>query len=226
MWSTWGASPWEGKSGAEVGIVNRKVGRRARAGQTFPLDAFERTLLLSSVLMPRWVYRSLFVASDQLLHDIDMMTLEFVTTAKGRAEPSCTPPHRPDTSGRHMITPDVLGVSISLHLPDASCASQSPQLSPNDCSLPRGPQNGTYTGLCHHASSIRGTDLHPASRVPGTMGGGGLSSMRSPVTTEYKCAANSLMSETNRCHENTLRQNAPNPFQQTERSHPASPSAS
>ena len=37
MWSTWGASPWEGKSGAEVGIVNRKVARRARAGQTFPL---------------------------------------------------------------------------------------------------------------------------------------------------------------------------------------------
>ena len=36
MWSTWGASPWEGKSGAEVGIVNRKVARRARAGQTFP----------------------------------------------------------------------------------------------------------------------------------------------------------------------------------------------
>ena len=31
-----GASPWEGKSGAEVGIVNRKVVRRARAGQTFP----------------------------------------------------------------------------------------------------------------------------------------------------------------------------------------------
>ena len=29
MWSTWGASPWEGKSGAEVGIVNRKVARRA-----------------------------------------------------------------------------------------------------------------------------------------------------------------------------------------------------
>ena len=36
MWSTWGASPWEGKSGAEVGIVNRKVAHRARAGQTFP----------------------------------------------------------------------------------------------------------------------------------------------------------------------------------------------
>ena len=29
MWSTWGASPWEGKSGAEVGIVNTKVARRA-----------------------------------------------------------------------------------------------------------------------------------------------------------------------------------------------------
>ena len=36
MWSTWGASPWEGKSWAEVGIVNRKVARQARAGQTFP----------------------------------------------------------------------------------------------------------------------------------------------------------------------------------------------
>ena len=36
MWSTWGASPWEGKSGAEVRIVNTKVARRARAGQTFP----------------------------------------------------------------------------------------------------------------------------------------------------------------------------------------------
>ena len=35
-WSTWGASPGEGKSGAEVGIVNRKVVRQARAGQTFP----------------------------------------------------------------------------------------------------------------------------------------------------------------------------------------------
>ena len=33
--------------------------------------------------MPRWVYRSLFVASDQLLHDIDMLAREFVTTAKG-----------------------------------------------------------------------------------------------------------------------------------------------
>ena len=33
--------------------------------------------------MPRWVYRSLFVASDQLLHDGDMMAREFVTTAKG-----------------------------------------------------------------------------------------------------------------------------------------------
>ena len=29
MWSTWGASPGEGKSGAELGIVNRKVARRA-----------------------------------------------------------------------------------------------------------------------------------------------------------------------------------------------------
>ena len=51
--------------------------------RTLPLDAFERTQLLSSVLMPRWVYRSLFVASDHLLHDIDMMAREFVTTAKG-----------------------------------------------------------------------------------------------------------------------------------------------
>ena len=33
--------------------------------------------------MPRWVYRSLFVVSDHLLHDIDMMAREFVTTAKG-----------------------------------------------------------------------------------------------------------------------------------------------
>ena len=30
-------SPSEGKSRAEVEIVNRKVARRARAGQTFPL---------------------------------------------------------------------------------------------------------------------------------------------------------------------------------------------
>ena len=37
MWSTWGASPWEGESGAEVGIVNREVAHRVRAGQTFPL---------------------------------------------------------------------------------------------------------------------------------------------------------------------------------------------
>ena len=48
-----------------------------------PLDTFERTQLLSSVLMPRWVYRSLFVASDKLLHDIDMLARKFVTTAKG-----------------------------------------------------------------------------------------------------------------------------------------------
>ena len=47
-----------------------------------PLDAFERTQLLSSVLMPRWVYRSLFVARDQLRHDIDMLPSEFVTTGK------------------------------------------------------------------------------------------------------------------------------------------------
>ena len=32
-----GSSPSEGKSRAEVGIVNRKVARRGRAGQTFPL---------------------------------------------------------------------------------------------------------------------------------------------------------------------------------------------
>ena len=31
-----GPSPSEGKSRAEVGIVNRKVARRARTGQTFP----------------------------------------------------------------------------------------------------------------------------------------------------------------------------------------------
>ena len=37
MWSTWGASPWEGKSGVEVGIVKRKVARGERTGQTFPL---------------------------------------------------------------------------------------------------------------------------------------------------------------------------------------------
>ena len=43
-----------------------------------PLDTFERTQLLSSVFMPRWVYRSLFVVSDRLLHDIDMLARQFV----------------------------------------------------------------------------------------------------------------------------------------------------
>ena len=37
MWSTWGASPWEGKSGAEVGIVNRKVARWVPPGKHSPI---------------------------------------------------------------------------------------------------------------------------------------------------------------------------------------------
>ena len=35
--STWGATLGKGKSGIKVGIINTKVARRARAGQTLPL---------------------------------------------------------------------------------------------------------------------------------------------------------------------------------------------
>ena len=36
LWSTWGAPRGEGKSRVKVGLVNTKVARRARAGQTPP----------------------------------------------------------------------------------------------------------------------------------------------------------------------------------------------
>ena len=49
-----GASPWEGKSGAEVGIVNRKVARRARRAN----------------IPPEWNHVPHFPYFLTLLHDV------------------------------------------------------------------------------------------------------------------------------------------------------------
>ena len=63
--------------------IHHTVQAKLARFQAVPLDAFERTQLLSTVLFPRGVYRSLFVASDHLLHDIDLLARDFVVTAKG-----------------------------------------------------------------------------------------------------------------------------------------------
>ena len=49
LWSTWGASVGEGKSGVKVGILKTKVACQVRTGQTFPND------LINMILYPTLV---------------------------------------------------------------------------------------------------------------------------------------------------------------------------
>ena len=58
-----GPSPSEGKSRAEVGIVNRKVARRARAGQTFPLCTSNMLQDCKGCVLERWAYVQVYIAN-------------------------------------------------------------------------------------------------------------------------------------------------------------------
>ena len=51
--------------------------------RALPLNAFERVQLLNSVLIPRWLYHTLFIPHDRMFQHIDKICLEFVAIAKG-----------------------------------------------------------------------------------------------------------------------------------------------
>ena len=51
--------------------------------QYLPLNAFERVQLLSTILIPRWTYRTLFLPNDSMFKAMDSMCLRFVLMAEG-----------------------------------------------------------------------------------------------------------------------------------------------
>ena len=51
--------------------------------RALPLNAFERVQLLDSVLIPRWLYHTMFIPHDRMFQHIDKICLEFVAIAKG-----------------------------------------------------------------------------------------------------------------------------------------------
>ena len=50
--------------------------------QYLPLNAFERVQLLNTVLIPRWMYRTLFLPNDSMFKAVDSMFLRFVLMAE------------------------------------------------------------------------------------------------------------------------------------------------
>ena len=60
-----------------------KVGSDLTRYRTLPLNAFERVQLLNSVLIPRWLYHTMFIPHDRMFQHIDKMWLIFVAIAKG-----------------------------------------------------------------------------------------------------------------------------------------------
>ena len=51
--------------------------------RALPLNAFERVQLLNSVLIPRWLYHTMFIPHHRMFQHIDKICLEFVAIAKG-----------------------------------------------------------------------------------------------------------------------------------------------
>ena len=51
--------------------------------RALPLNAFERVQLLNSVLIPRWLYHTMFISHDCMFQHIDKICLEFAAIAKG-----------------------------------------------------------------------------------------------------------------------------------------------
>ena len=51
--------------------------------QYLPLNAFERVQLLNTILIPRWMYRTLFLPNDSMSKPMDSMCLRFVLMAEG-----------------------------------------------------------------------------------------------------------------------------------------------
>ena len=51
--------------------------------RALPLNAFEWVQLLNSVLIPRWLYHTMFIPRDRMFQHIDKICLEFVAIAKG-----------------------------------------------------------------------------------------------------------------------------------------------
>ena len=51
--------------------------------RALPLNAFERVQLLNSVLIPRWLYHTMFIPHDRMLQHMDKICLIFVPIAKG-----------------------------------------------------------------------------------------------------------------------------------------------
>ena len=51
--------------------------------RALPLNALERVQLLNSMLIPRWLYHTMFIPHDRMFQHIDKICLEFVAVAKG-----------------------------------------------------------------------------------------------------------------------------------------------
>ena len=51
--------------------------------RALPLHAFERVQLLNSMLIPRWLYHTMFIPHDCIFQHKDKICLEFVAIAKG-----------------------------------------------------------------------------------------------------------------------------------------------
>ena len=51
--------------------------------QYLPLNAFERVLLLNTILIPRWTYRTLFLPNNSMFKAMDAMCLRFGLMAEG-----------------------------------------------------------------------------------------------------------------------------------------------
>ena len=50
--------------------------------KVLPLNAFECAMLINTTLLPKWVYRGMFVFNDRLLAAIDSKSRDLVTVAK------------------------------------------------------------------------------------------------------------------------------------------------
>ena len=63
--------------------VLAKVESHLTRYRALPLNAFERVQLLNSMLIPRWLYITMFISHDRMFQHIDNICLEFVAIAKG-----------------------------------------------------------------------------------------------------------------------------------------------
>ena len=70
---------WHGKARDDIlTLVTSDLQRY----QTLPLEVFERARLINTILMPKWLYRGMFVFNDLLLATIDLKARDFVTFAE------------------------------------------------------------------------------------------------------------------------------------------------